>query len=92
MSFDFSTWNEVDPNAKITVTPTKVSWVALRKDETAHVYQDLGAGGIGLSFTYNFEFEFTTPNAECVVVQWEAADVVKNNRAIFVDNNRCKDL
>lgn len=52
---DFTTFTEVDPNSKITVTASRVTWAALHRDEDAYVYKDKTAG----YFAGNFEHQFT---------------------------------
>ena len=39
---DFTTYTEVDPNSRITVSSTKVTWASVQRDEDAYVYKDKG--------------------------------------------------
>src|SRR3972149_712527 len=39
---NFTTYTEVDPNSRITVTSTKVSAAGLKRNESAYVYSDKG--------------------------------------------------
>lgn len=48
---DFTTYTENDPNAKITVTSTKVDIAGLAEEDAARVYKDMGA----THFSGNFE-------------------------------------
>jgi len=52
---DFTTYTEVDPNSRITVISTRVTWSSLTKNEDAYVYDDKGAG----YFAGSFEIKFT---------------------------------
>ena len=40
---DFTGYTEVDPNTRIAVIASKVTWTALAKNEDAYVYKDFGA-------------------------------------------------
>jgi hypothetical protein len=48
---DFSTYTEVDPNTRITVTATRITGTSLTRPESAYVYDDKGAN----HFTGDFE-------------------------------------
>ena len=52
---DFTTYTETDPNSRIAVTASRVTWAALTRDEDAYVYADKGAS----YFAGNFEIQFT---------------------------------
>ena len=52
---NFTTYTETDPNSRITVTTTKVTWTSLTRNEDAHVYADKGVD----YFAGNFEIQFT---------------------------------
>jgi hypothetical protein len=51
---DLTTYTEVDPNAKLTVTATKVTAANLDRDEDAYLYKDFGANHFD---GFNIEFE-----------------------------------
>jgi len=52
---DLSAYTETDPNARIAVTASRVTWTALTRDEDAYVYADKGVD----YFSANFKIEFT---------------------------------
>lgn len=52
---DFTLYTEADPNSRIAVTGSRVTWTALTRDEDAYVYADKGAG----YFAGNFSIELT---------------------------------
>lgn len=58
-SEDFTTYTEVDPNSKITVTSSKVSWVALSRNEQAYVYKTMGYKFFDKDFTHKFKVQFS---------------------------------
>lgn len=52
---DFTTYTEVDPNTKIAVTSTRVTWTAMSSADSARVYKDMGAAHFDASFTHLWE-------------------------------------
>jgi len=52
---NFINYTEVDPNSKITVAASRVTWAQLGAGEDAYVYSDKGAN----YFAGNFEIQFT---------------------------------
>ena len=56
MAFEnFTEYTEVDPNARISVTKTRVTWTAITRQEEAYVYIDKGVD----YFAGNFEIKLT---------------------------------
>lgn len=55
---DFSTYTEVDPESKITVTSSRITFVDLTRDASAYVYADKGASHFNGNFTHDFEFQY----------------------------------
>lgn len=54
--FDFTTFTEVDPNSKITVTANTVTWLnQLGSDGNSGVYYDAGVDGYWYSTTWEFD-------------------------------------
>ena len=74
---DFTTYTKVDPNSRITVTASKVSFAGLASNESAYVYKDKGANYFAGNFTHKFDCKFTahTSNDEQNTV-WAIADYV----------------
>jgi hypothetical protein len=63
---DFTTYTEVDPATKLTVTPTRVTWNDMAQSQTlTYVYRNLTATPVG-----DFTFDFT--------IQTSAADTYSN--------------
>lgn len=56
---DFTTWSEVDPNNKITVTSSKVSWAGLSRGEDAWVNKQCSFDG---DFEHLLEIKTETDN------------------------------
>ncbi len=52
---DFTTYTEVDPNTRITITSSKVTWAGLTRNEDAYTYNNKGVD----YFAGNFEIQFT---------------------------------
>lgn len=52
---DFSTYTEDDPNAKITVTSTKIDVAALARPDAARVYKDMGSNHFAGDFEHLYE-------------------------------------
>ena len=51
---DFTTYTEVDPNSRITVTSTRVTAAGIARDEAAYVYKDKGAAFFSGNFIHDF--------------------------------------
>lgn len=56
---DFTGYTEADPNTRIGVTASRVTWAALTRDEDAYVYKDKTAGYFGGNFTIWFTYRAT---------------------------------
>lgn len=72
---NFTTYTEVDPNSRITVSASKIDFNLSRKED-AYVYKDFGAGFFG-DFDILGEFEFTSGNATnetFLSTMWNAVD------------------
>jgi len=57
---DFTTYTEVDPNARIAVTANRVTWASLQRDEDAYVYIDKTANYFAGNFKINVTHRITT--------------------------------
>lgn len=49
---DFTAYTEVDPNSRITVTSSRVTWASLPRNEDAYVYADKGVGHFAGDFEH----------------------------------------
>ena len=71
---DFTTYTEVDPNGRITVTSPKVAWADLSCNEDAHVYKDKGVNHFAGDFEHLVENQLTSAAANAWVVTWMVAN------------------
>lgn len=55
----FTGYTEVDPNTRIAVTASRVTWTLITLDEDAYVYIDKGAGYFAGNFIINFTYRAT---------------------------------
>ena len=74
---NFGGWAETDPNSRVAVTSSRVTWTDLTRDEDAYVYKDKGAD----YFSGNFEIQFTHKSIDgatdsSVVSIWAVANTV----------------
>ena len=54
---DFTTYSEVDPDSKLSITASKITWTDISRDDSAtYTYKDYGTN----HFNADFEFLFTT--------------------------------
>lgn len=75
---DFSTYTELDPNSRITITNSKVSRAGLSRGETAYVYKDFGVDYFNGSFEQRFNIQLTSYNAGGLTVFWQMTSDVNN--------------
>ena len=52
---DFTTYTEVDPNSRISVTSSRVAVAAMPRGDVAYVYKDFGAGHFAGNFSIDFD-------------------------------------
>lgn len=52
MSENFQTYQEVDPNSKITITSSRISWTNINSNEDAYVYYDKGVDYFAADFVH----------------------------------------
>jgi hypothetical protein len=83
----FTSYTEVDVESVITKTASKVSWAALDKDDDSYVYDDKGAGHFSGDIEHLFEFEITSADSGGIVIHWNLANVIDDNRGMFVNND-----
>lgn len=81
---DLTTFTEVDPNTRITVTSTQASFSALARNEDAYVYKDRGADYFNGEFIGQFDFEITAHgDSGGVVGLWGVANVIDDIQGII---------
>ncbi len=88
MAEDFTTYTEVDPNGRITVTAARVTWASLSRNEDAYVYYDKGAGYYSGDFTMYFTHRTTaeTASGTRTVGCWAVTNTVDDLAAIVAAN------
>ena len=55
---DFSTYNIVDPNGRFAITPSRITWTRLRRNESAYIYKDFGVDFFNGYFMLEFEISY----------------------------------
>jgi len=75
-------WTEEDPNTRITVTGTKVSWAGLTQNEDAYVYYDYGADYFDGDFRHEFELLHVTGDGDGLIITWGMANLVDDFNGI----------
>ena len=77
---NFTTYTEVDPNNKLTVTSTKITAVDLDRDEDAYVYKDFGANNFSrLDVDFEWRIESTSVNTCAMSIGFTAATLDDSN-------------
>ncbi|KKM74742.1 hypothetical protein LCGC14_1397280 [marine sediment metagenome] len=85
---NFTTYTEVDPNSKITVTSSKTSWATLRRNESAYVYIDKGVNYFGGDFTIYLTYNQTGGVGNSGAGQcWTLANLVNDAQSIITAND-----
>jgi hypothetical protein len=79
---DLTTYTEVDPNSKITVTAPKSAWAALPRNADAYVYKDKGAAHFGGNFEHLIDINVSSAQQDGFVVCWTLANLVNDWKGI----------
>lgn len=86
---DLTTFTEVDPNARITVTAAKSAWVNLQDNDVSYVYKDYTAGHFTGSFRHNSEAQMTSSHdGNASVTVWGLADDIGDFGALSAGNTK----
>ena len=83
---NFTTYTEVDGPGKITVTPPKVAFTAVDRDETTYVYKDFGAGHF-TNLTHLIAHEITTKDDNAGISFWHISDVLGDDFDLLVNSD-----
>lgn len=59
-SEDYTSYTKVDPNSRISVTTSRVTWTDLTRNEDAYVYYDKGNDYFDSTFNHNFTLNITS--------------------------------
>lgn len=76
---DFTTWDETDPNARLTVIAAKVTAAAITRNEDARLVLDLGDGNTLGDFEHRFEFQVTAADVDAACWIWGATVYAEGN-------------
>jgi len=71
---DFTTYTEVDPGSKITVTSSKVSWATLGHNQEAYVYKDKGVDYFDGDFEHLLTVDFSDATNGGRIQHWVVAN------------------
>lgn len=85
MAEDFTTYTEVDPGTKITITATRVTFADLRRNEEAYVYLDKGVDYFAGNFTIYLTLNLSAYDGAEVLSPWVMANDIDDVRGIDVD-------
>ena len=91
---NFTTYTEVDPNSKITVTSSKVSWDDLSRNEQAYVYKAMGYQFFDKDFTHKFKVQFSDyKNGYTLrVTHWALSENVDDERGWYENSYNAVNL
>jgi len=89
---DFTTYTEVDPNNKITITSTKVSWASYNNAEEAYVYKDYGVDHFDGDFTHQFICQYANVTGEPIIARWLLANAIDDYWDLFDANEDSMDF
>ena len=82
---DFTTYTEVDPNSRVTVTATRITWAAIERDEITYVYKDKGVAFFGGDFTHYLTINTTAIGNGMVATHWAIANAIDTFEGIKGD-------
>jgi len=75
---DYTTYTEVDPNTDITVATNTLTIDTMRRDVSAYVYKDKGAGHFSGDFEHVVDVKATASDDHGSVTIWALADSVND--------------
>jgi len=73
---DFTTYTEVDPNSRYSITATTITVTGLTRNEDAYVYDDKGVDHFGASFEHLVDVKATSFTSSGIVHCWAVSNVV----------------
>lgn len=83
---DFTTYTETDPNGRITVSSSRITWAGLTRNEDAYVYDDKGVNHFDGDFEHLLTFfQDTGWDNNAVVVTWAIANDIDDYKGL-IDN------
>ena len=79
---NFLTYPEVDPNSRITVTSSRVTWASLDRNETAYVASDKGTDFFDGDFVHLLTASMTSNSGSSTVYGWALTNTLDSLYAI----------
>lgn len=73
---NFITYTEVDPNSRITVTSTRVTWTDLDRNERGQVYKDKGVDFFNGAFVHTLTLKITAIGSGVFMGIWHLRNTV----------------
>jgi len=83
MAENYTTYTEVDPNNKISVSPTSITFSGLQRNVDAYVYKDFGTDYFSGDFTHLIDISITGPSSEIGSCEpWMLANGVDDEKGL----------
>ena len=79
---NFTTFIETDPNSRIAVTSSKVTWTSLSRNEDAYVYKDKGEDYFDGDFSHLITVKMTAGVKDGRVYLWGLTNEIDDMKAI----------
>ena len=73
---NLTTYTEVDPNSRITISATRSNFVGLQRDEDAYVYSDKGVNYFSGDFEHLIDIYLDSTSDGSTIVYWALENVV----------------
>ena len=83
---DFTTYVKVDPNSRITVTTSRITWAGLTLVEDAYVYKDYGASYFTGNHQSLFTFRASAQSAALICLIWALTNDIDDWQGLAVAN------
>jgi len=88
MAENYTTYTEVDPNSRITITSaTRIDYTGLARNEAARVYIDKGVGYYSGDFKFNLDVNITSGSATGIVFLFKLDNFIGGNPQIAIQCN-----
>lgn len=75
---DFTTYTEVDPNARYAVAAQAITVTLVQRNEDAWIYADKGAGHFGMDFSHTLKIRRVTGGTWGHCSLWGVSDVIED--------------
>ena len=84
MAEDLTTYTEVDPDSKLTVTAAKVAAAGLERGVSSYVYKDKGAAHFNGDFEHKCEITCASVSGLGIMYPWALANAINDINSIDV--------